>query len=71
MNKCLGTIWSTEMIQTAWTYPAWEHYKDALFHVTLQFDPHFVHDQLSLTQFQRQIAKDVWCSSTWYTFALI
>ena len=26
-NMCLGTIWSTEMIQIAWTYPTREHYK--------------------------------------------
>ena len=26
---------------------------------SLQFDTHFVHDQFSLTQFRRQIAKDV------------
>ena len=26
-NKCLGTIWSTEMMPTAWTHPAREHYK--------------------------------------------
>ena len=24
-NKCLGTMWSTEMIPIAWTYPAREH----------------------------------------------
>ena len=58
-NKCLGTIWSTEMIQIACTYPAREHYKKCLFPVTFQFDPHFVYDQFSLTQFRRQIAKDL------------
>ena len=26
---CLGTIWSTEMIPIAWTYPAREHCKNA------------------------------------------
>ena len=30
-NKCLGTIWSTEMIPIARTYPAREHYKNAYF----------------------------------------
>ena len=30
-NKCLGTIWSTEMIPIAWTYPAKECYKNAYF----------------------------------------
>ena len=30
-NRCLGTIWSTEMIPIAWTYPAREHYKNAYF----------------------------------------
>ena len=30
-NKCLGTIWSTEMIPIALTYPAREHYKDPYF----------------------------------------
>ena len=30
-NKCLSTIWSTEMIPTACTYPAREHYKNAYF----------------------------------------
>ena len=30
-NKCLGTIWSTEMIPIALTYPAREHYKNAYF----------------------------------------
>ena len=44
------------MIPIAWTYPAREHYKKRLFPVTLQFDPHFVHDQFSLTQDRRQIA---------------
>ena len=39
--------------------------------MTLQFDPHLVHDQFSLTQFWRQIAKYVWRNSTWHTFALI
>ena len=58
-NKCLDTIWSTEMIPIACTYPAREHYKKRLFPVTLQFDPHFVHDQFSLTQFRRQITQDV------------
>ena len=46
-NKCLSTIWSTEMIPIAWTYPAREHYKKRLFLVTLQFDPHLVHGQFS------------------------
>ena len=26
-NKCLGTIWSTQMMPIVWTYPAREHYK--------------------------------------------
>ena len=30
-NKCLGTIWSTEMNPIAWSYPAREHYKNADF----------------------------------------
>ena len=30
-NKCLSTIWSTEKIPVAWTYPAREHYKNAKF----------------------------------------
>ena len=30
-NKCLGTIWSTEMIPIACTYPAREQYKSAYF----------------------------------------
>ena len=30
-NKFLGTIWSPKMNQTAWTYPAREHYKNAYF----------------------------------------
>ena len=30
-NKCLGTIWLTEMISIACTYPAREHYKNAYF----------------------------------------
>ena len=30
-NKCLYTIWSTEMIPIAGTYPASEHYKNAYF----------------------------------------
>ena len=30
-NKCLSTIWSTEKIPVAWTYPAREHYKNANF----------------------------------------
>ena len=58
------------MIFIAWTYPAREYYKNAYF-LWLQFDPHLVHDQFSLTYFWRQIAKDVWRSSTWHTFALI
>ena len=58
-NKCLGIIWSTEMNLIAGTYPAREHYKNAYFPVTLQFDPHLVRDQFSLTQFRRLIAKDV------------
>ena len=37
----------------------------------LQIDPHFARDQFSLTQFRRQIAKDVCRSSNWHTFALI
>ena len=28
-NKCLSTIWSTDKIPDAWTYPAREHYKNA------------------------------------------
>ena len=31
INKCLCTIWSTEMIPIARTYPAREHYKNAYF----------------------------------------
>ena len=58
-NECLGTIWSTEMNPIARTYPVREHYKKRLFPVTLQFDPHLVHDQFSLTQFRRMNAKDV------------
>ena len=30
-NKCLGTIWSTEMNPIAWTYPARMHFKNAYF----------------------------------------
>ena len=30
-NRCLSTIWSTEKIPVAWTYPAREHYKSANF----------------------------------------
>ena len=30
-NKCLGTIWSTEMKQIAKTYPAREHFTNAYF----------------------------------------
>ena len=30
-NKCLSTIWSTEKIPVAWTYPAREHYKNVNF----------------------------------------
>ena len=30
-NKCLGTIWSTEMNPIALTYPAGEHYKTLKF----------------------------------------
>ena len=30
-NKCLSTIWSTETIPIAWTYPALEHYKNTYF----------------------------------------
>ena len=30
-NKCLSTIWSTEKIPVAWTYPAREQYKNANF----------------------------------------
>ena len=30
-NKCLCTIWSTEMIPVARTYPAREHHKNAYF----------------------------------------
>ena len=30
-NKSLGTIWSTEIIPIAWTYPGREHYKNAYF----------------------------------------
>ena len=30
-NKCLGTIWSTEMNLIARTYPVREHYKNAYF----------------------------------------
>ena len=30
-NKCLGTIWSTEMNPIARTYPTREHYKNAYF----------------------------------------
>ena len=59
------------MILIAWTYPAREHLEKRLFLVTLQFDPHLVHDQFSLTHVWRQIAKDVWRSSTWHTFELI
>ena len=42
-NQCLGTIWSTEMIPIA------ESIIKRIFPVTLQFDPHFVNDQFSLT----------------------
>ena len=30
-KKCLSTIWSTEKISIAWTYPAREHYKTLIF----------------------------------------
>ena len=30
-NKYLSTIWSTEKILVAWTYPAREHYKNTIF----------------------------------------
>ena len=30
-NECLSTIWSTEMIPIACTYPAREQYKNAYF----------------------------------------
>ena len=30
-NKCLGTIWSTEMISIALTHPARERYENAYF----------------------------------------
>ena len=30
-NKCLSTIWSTEMIPIVGTRPAREHYKNAYF----------------------------------------
>ena len=30
-NKCLGTIWSTEINPIAWTYPARDHNKNAYF----------------------------------------
>ena len=30
-NKCLGTIWSTEMNPIAWTYPTREHNRNAYF----------------------------------------
>ena len=30
-NKCMRTIWSTEMNPIAWTYPSREHYKNAYF----------------------------------------
>ena len=30
-NKCLGTIWSSEMNPIASAYPAREHYKNAYF----------------------------------------
>ena len=30
-NKCMCTIWSTEMIPIARTYPAREHFKNAYF----------------------------------------
>ena len=30
-NKCLGTIWSAEIIPIASTCPAREHYKNAYF----------------------------------------
>ena len=30
-NKCLSTIWSTEKIHVAWTYPAREPYKNVNF----------------------------------------
>ena len=30
-NKCRSTIWPTEKIPVAWTYPARDHYKKANF----------------------------------------
>ena len=30
-NKCLCTIWSTEMIPVARTYPTREHYKNSYY----------------------------------------
>ena len=51
------------MIPIAGTYPTRAHYKKCLFPVTLQFDPHFVHDQFSLTQFRRQILQKT-CDAT-------
>ena len=46
-NKCLTTICPT----IAWINPAREHYKNAYLTVTLPFDPHLVHDQLSFNTF--------------------
>ena len=57
-NKCLGTIWSTEMNPIVELIQQ-ESILKRLFPVTLQFDPHLVYDQFSLIQFRRLIAKDV------------
>ena len=38
-NKCLGTIWSTEMNPIAGTYQAREHYKNAYFLLLYNLTP--------------------------------
>ena len=58
-NKCQGTIWSTGMNPSLLELIQQESIIKRLFPVSLQFDPHLVHDQFSLIQFRRLIAKDV------------
>ena len=56
-NKCLGTIWSTEMNPFLLEPIQLESIIKRLFPVTLQFDPLLVHDQFSFIQYDAWLQK--------------
>ena len=50
-NKCLSTIWSTEKIPVVWTYPAREHFKNAIFMRFYNLTPTWFFGQFSCIHF--------------------